>query len=69
MESDSERLLGVLVNKEGNWRSHLHGDGGKNKGLIKELSMRIGMLKQLRRNLSINKFKILVSRLFTSKLI
>ena len=31
--------------------------------------MRIGMLKQLRRHLSINKFKILVSGLFTSKLI
>ena len=68
IESKSEKLFGVFANRDGNWRSHLHGDGFKNKGLL-DLSKRIGMLRHLRRNLLFNQFKILVSGLFTSKLI
>ena len=68
-ESKCEKLLGVLVNREGNCKSHLHGDGEKNKGLLLDLSKRIGMLRKLKRNLSTGKFKILVSGIFTSKLL
>ena len=68
IESDSEKLLGMMVNKDGNWKTHLCGDGGKVKGLLQDLSKRIGMLKNLRKNLSTNKFKILISGLFTSKM-
>ena len=41
----------------------------KNKGLLQDLTKRIGMLRQSKRNLSIGKFKILLSGLFTSKLL
>ena len=62
------KLLGIIVNKIGSWKNHLHGDED-NLGLLKDLSKRIGMLKQLRRNIPTVKFKMLTSGLFTSKLI
>ena len=67
-ESESEKLLGIIVNKFGTWKNHLHGDN-ENSGLLKDLSKRIGMLRQLRKNLPTVKFKMIVSGLFTSKLI
>ena len=68
-ECESEKLLGLVINQFGTWKNHLHGDGGDNKGLLKDLSKRVGMLKQLRKNLSISRFKMLISGLFSSKLI
>ena len=47
-EAACEKLLGIFVNKEGNWKTHLCGDGAKQKGLLQDLSKRVGMLKQLR---------------------
>ena len=67
-ESESEKLLGIIVNKAGTWKHHLHGNE-ENLGLLKDLSKRIGMLRKLRRNLPVVKFKMLVSGLFSSKLI
>ena len=44
IESKSEKLLGLIMNNVGTWKSHLHGDS-ENPGLLKDLSKRIGMLK------------------------
>ena len=67
-ESDDEKLLGIYINKFGTWKNHLLGNDEKS-GLLKDLSKRIGMLKQLRKHLPNTKFKMIISGLFTSKLI
>ena len=67
-ESNSEKLLGVVVNNIGTWRHHIHGDED-NQGLLKQLSTRVNMLKRLRRVMSPRKLKMLMAGLFTSKLI
>jgi hypothetical protein len=67
-ESESEKILGIIVNKAGTWKHLLHGNE-ENLGLLKDLSKRIGMLGKLRRNLPVVKFKMLVSELFSSKII
>ena len=46
-ETTSEKLLGLIVNQTLTWKDHLHGNED-NKGLLKELSQRIGILKKLR---------------------
>ena len=67
IESESEKLLGIIVNELGTWKNHLYGDD-ENIGLLKELSKRIGMLRKLRKSLPTAKFKMIISGLFTSKL-
>ena len=47
-ETKSEILLGITLNNQLNWKNHLYGDE-ENLGLVKELSQRIGMLKQVRK--------------------
>ena len=67
-ESDSEKLLGIVINKYGTWKNHLQGDDD-NIGLLKELSKRIGMLRKLRKFLPNTRFKMIVNGLWTSKLL
>ena len=67
-ESTSEKLLGVIVNNTATFRNHFYGDG-ENVGLIKQLSMRVNMLKRLRRFLSPVRLKLVMEGLFSSKLI
>ena len=67
-ENTSEKLLGVIVNNNINWKQHLHGND-ENPGLIKNLSKRIGILKCLRKYLPNNKFNQIVAGIFTSKLV
>ena len=66
-ESESEKLLGVIVNNTASWQHHLHGDE-ENPGLLPTLSKRVGVLKKLRRVTPERKFRQLASGLFTSKL-
>ena len=49
-------------------KHHLHADE-ENIGLLKQLSMRVGMMKKLKRRIPPHKMKMLVSGLFQSKLI
>ena len=46
-ESQSERLLGLVINNTLTGKHHLFGDED-NLGLLKELSKRIGILRKLR---------------------
>ena len=66
-ESESEKLLGLVVNNTVTLKNHLYGNEDE-EGLLKNLSKRIGMLKKMRRLLPDNKFRQLISGLFTSKL-
>ena len=67
-ETKSEKLLGITMNDHLNWKNHLYGDE-ENLGLVKELSQRIGMLKQIRKYVSTATFKLILNGIFTSKLI
>ena len=68
-KTKSEKLLGITtMNNQLNWKNHLYGDG-ENLGLVKELSQRIGMLRQVRRYVSDKTFKTFLNGMFTSKLI
>ena len=67
-ETKSEKLLGITMNNQLNWKNHLHGDDD-NIGLIKELSKRIGMLKQVRKYVNTSVFQLIINGMFTSKLI
>ena len=46
IESESEKLLGVVVNNKLTSQHHLHGDE-ENSGLIPQLKQRVGTLKRL----------------------
>ena len=67
-ESTSEKLLGLIINNTLTWKQHLYGDD-ENRGLLKQLSQRIGILKRLRKYIPDTKFKQIVAGIFTSKLI
>ena len=67
-ESESEKLLGVLVNNTLTWKDLIFGNE-EESGLLKQLSKRIGILKKLRPLMSDKKFQQAVAGLFTSKLI
>ena len=65
-ESESEKLLGLLINNTCTWKTHLYGDE-ENPGLIKQLSQRIGILKRLKKYMPSSKFKQIVSGIYYSK--
>ena len=72
-ETQSEKLLGVIMNNKLTWNEHLYGEswrteGEKSKGLIPQLSQRLGLLKKLSWVASKKKLKILAQGLFYSKL-
>ena len=66
-ETESEKLLGVVINGELTWKNHLYGDD-ENEGLIPQLSKRIGILKKLSLKMSKERLKLFVSGIFYSKL-
>ena len=66
-ESNSEKLLGVVINNNLTWREHIYGDA-ENIGLLKNLSKRIGILKKLRSYIPNNKFIFLRVTLFFNSL-
>ena len=65
--SRSEKLLGIVVNDTLDWSNHLYGDDN-NKGLIRTLNQRIGILKQLRRFMNPKSFISMLNGIFYSKL-
>ena len=66
-ESSSEKLLGLVVNNELTWKSHLYGDQN-NEGLISKLSKRVGILKHLSKYMSRSRLKEFASAMFYSTL-
>ena len=65
--SSSEKLLGVILNKNLTWKSHLYGNK-EEIGLLKKLSKQVGMLKRVCKYLPAQKFNSAVSGIFLSKL-
>ena len=67
VETDSEKLLGVVINNELTWKNHLYGDRD-NDGLMTQLSRRIGMMKKISKYMSKENLKYFASGIFYSKL-
>ena len=67
VETESEKLLGVIINNELTWKHHLYGDDD-NEGLITQLSRRIGILKKLSTKMSPKRLKLFAAGIFYSKL-
>ena len=66
-ETDSEKLLGVVVNNQLTWKNHLYGDN-ENEGLVPQLSKRIGILKKISKYMSKDKLRVFVSGIFYAKM-
>ena len=67
LESESEKLLGLVINNQLTWKHHLYGDN-YNQGLIPQLSSRIGIMKLLSKFMSREKIKYFANGIFYSKL-
>ena len=66
-ESNSEKLLGILINNTMTWKTQLYGNE-EHTGLLPTLSKRVGVLTKLRKHMSTAKFKQVSAGLFLSKL-
>ena len=66
-ESESERLLGLIVNNILTWEHHLYGNE-ENQGLIPKLSQRANIIKKLSFVMPREKLKILAEGIFFSSL-
>ena len=68
-ESESERLLGVRMNNNLTWKSHLYGnENGSIVGLIQQLSQRVGVLKRISHKMSSERLKAFAEGIFYSTL-
>ena len=73
-ESKSEKLLGIIVNNTMSWKEYLYGETWRtevvsnNKGLLNQLSQRLGILKKLSRVASKKTFKMIAQGIFYSKM-
>ena len=66
-ESDSERLLGLVVNNTMTWKNHLYGNID-NKGLITKLSQRAGIIQKLSYIMPSDKLNTIAEGIFFSLL-
>ena len=66
-ESNSEKLLGLVINNQLTWKDFLYGDQN-NQGLVPQLSKRVGMLKSLSKHIEKENLKPFVNSIFYSKL-
>ena len=66
-ETESEKLLGVVVNNQLTWQQHLFGDED-NTGLVPQLKQRVGILRRLSRHMGRNRLRMFSSGIFYSKL-
>ena len=67
-ETESEKLLGVVVNNQLTWQHHLHGDE-ENSGLIPQLKQRVGTLRRLSKYMNKKRLSMMGSGIFYSKLV
>ena len=67
LESNSEKLLGLVINNTLTWKNHLYGDEN-NTGLVPQLSQRLGMLSKLSSFMSKEKLEYFSCGIFYSKL-
>ena len=64
VESTSSKLLGMTIDKDQKWKSHVYGK----KGLISSLNQRLFMIRRLSNNITSHRMQLLVDGIWTSKL-
>ena len=64
-ESSSERLLGMIMNNNLTWESHLYGNKDT-KGLINKLSYRVSLIQKLSRVMPKSRLKMMAEGIFFS---
>ena len=67
VESQSERLLGLIINNTMTWENHLHGNH-ENKGLIPKLSQRANYIRKLAQIMPRERLNIIAEGIFFSLL-
>ena len=67
-DTESERLIGLVLNNNLTWKDYLYGESNT-KGLISQLSKRVGLLSKIAPLMPIRRFNQVCSGLFYSKLI
>ena len=67
IETESEKLLGIVVNNNLTWKNHLYGDK-ENEGLVPQLSKRIGMMKRISKYMNRENLRYFASGIFYSKM-
>ena len=67
VESQSERLLGLMINNTMTWENHLHGNH-ENKGLISKLSQRANYIWKLSKIMPRERLNIIAEGIFFSLL-
>ena len=67
-DTDSERLLGLVLNNNLTWKDYLYGESNS-KGLLSQLSKRVGLLSKIAPLMPVHRFNQVCSGLFYSKLI
>ena len=65
VESESEKLLGIIINNTMTWHNHLYGNI-ENKGLIDKLSHRAGMINKLSKVMPKHRLKTIAEGIFFS---
>ena len=66
-ETNSERILGVVVSNNFSWKGHVYGDGS-NKGLIQKLAQRVGIIKKLSYRMNKKRLREFTEGIFYSTL-
>ena len=67
VESDSERLLGVVMSNTLTWEAHLYGNN-ENRGLIDKLSHRVSLISKLSHVMPKDRLKMMAEGIFFSVL-
>ena len=73
--TESEKLLGLIINNELTWRHYLYGESWRLPekdnlpGLLSQLSQRVGMLRKLEKIVPKKKFRMLCNGIFDSKVL
>ena len=73
IETESEKLLGVIIGNSLTWKAHLYGETWRENaenapGLIPQLSQRVGILRRLSKFVSRERLKLFSHGIFYSKL-
>ena len=72
-DTKSEKLLGLIVSNTLSWKDYLYGEDWRDKdnakGLIPQLSQRVGLLSKIVKSMPPTRFKLFTNGLFYSKLL
>ena len=66
-ETQSEKLLGIIINNTMTWANHLHGND-EHKGLLPKLTQRAGLIRKLSKMMPLERLRTIANGIFFSLL-